>query len=151
MKKNNLKIKMTLSLVLFIVISLISIYSSQNISSDNIGNIFVKQVIFYIIGIIILLISSYYKDIIIKYNYLSYIGLLFLLALLLFLGVSINGSRCWLFIGPISFQPSEFMKISLIILTANYLSKSSKKKSAEFFCIMLEIACICFMFGYKSI
>lgn len=48
---------------------------------------------------------------------------LFLLAVLLIPGVSreINGSVRWLFVGPISIQVSEFVKLILIIYMARYL------------------------------
>lgn len=41
------------------------------------------------------------------------------------LGTSVNGSRSWIYLGFISFQPSEAVKISFIILMASYLSRSS--------------------------
>ncbi len=47
--------------------------------------------------------------------------LLVLLPLIPGIGVSINGSRIWTRIGPISFQPGEFAKIALAIFFAAYL------------------------------
>lgn len=40
------------------------------------------------------------------------------------LGTSINGSRSWIDLGPIGFQPSEVIKIAFIILMASHLSRS---------------------------
>ena len=131
MKKNTHILKFNLCLTIFFIVSLLSIYSAKTISLDNLGNIFVKQIIYYILGLGILFISYHYKKEIIKYAYLWYWGFNFLLFILLFLGVSINGSRCWLILGPFSFQPSEFMKISLILVLANILNKSSNKKGIK--------------------
>ncbi len=131
MEKNiNIK-KIILSLGIFFIISLISIYSAIPISSSDLGNIFVKQIIYYIIGIIILLLSYKYTEEILKYHYLFYIGFNFLLLILLFLGISINGSKCWIILGPISFQPSEFMKLSLILTEAHLLYKYRHKRSMK--------------------
>lgn len=47
---------------------------------------------------------------------LSYI--LMFLMILTPLGVSVNGKKRWLRLGPIQFQPAEFIKIALIILVA---------------------------------
>lgn len=53
------------------------------------------------------------------------IGLLGVLLLLLPLvpgvGVTINGARIWVELGPVSFQPGEFAKIALAIFFAGYL------------------------------
>ncbi len=131
MEKNiNIK-KIILSLGIFFIISLISIYSTIPISSSDLGNIFLKQIIYYIIGIIVLILSYKYTEEIFKYHYLIYIGFNFLLLILLFLGISINGSKCWIIIGSISFQPSEFMKLSLILTESHLLYKYRHKRSMK--------------------
>lgn len=131
MKKNTVVLKLIFCLILFFIISMISIYSVRSIVTDNLSNIFFKQLIYYIIGIIILFISYHYKKEIIKYSYLWYLGLVFLLFALLFIGTSINGSKCWLFVGSISFQPSEFMKISLILVIAKILDKYKNQQKSK--------------------
>ena len=65
---------------------------------------------------------------------LAVVGYLLALALLLlveFIGVERNGSQRWLDLGPIDLQPSELMKITLVVLLAAYydwlpLNKVSK-------------------------
>lgn len=39
------------------------------------------------------------------------------------IGLSINGARIWVSIGPVSFQPGEFAKIALAIFFAGYLEE----------------------------
>ncbi len=127
MKKNIYSKKIIFIIILFFIISLISIFASLKNSSDKF--IFIKQLIFYIIGTIVLCFSYCKKDDIFQYDMLFYISLNLILILLLFLGISINGSKCWIIIGPFSFQPSEFMKISLIITISKILDKYKNKKS----------------------
>ena len=42
-------------------------------------------------------------------------------------GIIRNGSRSWFKFGPVSFQPSEYIKLVLIIYTAKYLEKYHTK------------------------
>ena len=41
---------------------------------------------------------------------------------MLFFGDEYNGSKRWLSIGPLSFQPSEFAKVAVIVLLARVIS-----------------------------
>ena len=50
-----------------------------------------------------------------------------LLVLVLIAGVERNGSRSWLGFGAFSIQPSEFIKICMIIFLAKYLSEYQKR------------------------
>lgn len=141
MKARKYNLNISICLLLFFIISLISIYSARTIS--NMGNIFIKQLIFYIVGLLVLLLSYRYKDIIIKYRYLWYVGLNILLLFLLIFGISVNGSKCWIFLGPVSFQPSEFMKLSLIIIIASLLANTKKNmKMKDEFKLLLKIGFI---------
>jgi cell division protein FtsW len=42
-------------------------------------------------------------------------------------GVSVNGARRWFAAGPIQFQPSELMKIALVLYVARYLADHPKR------------------------
>ena len=42
-------------------------------------------------------------------------------------GKSVNGATRWLSIGPITFQPSEIMKIMLVMAVATYIANNRKK------------------------
>jgi len=48
-------------------------------------------------------------------------------------GTSIYGAARWIEIGPISFQPSEVMKLAIILYLSAWLSAKTKKKTADFF------------------
>jgi cell division protein FtsW len=42
------------------------------------------------------------------------------------IGVSINGARRWLGAGPLQFQPSELMKLALVLYTAGFIARKPK-------------------------
>lgn len=52
-----------------------------------------------------------------------YLGVLAMLVGLLFFGSTINGSTSWYSFGLFSFQPSDLMKLSLILILARYLAR----------------------------
>jgi cell division protein FtsW (lipid II flippase) len=58
-----------------------------------------------------------------RYRYTAgFVGLvLLLLPLLPVVGREINGSRIWVSLGPVNFQPGEFAKLSLAVFFAGYL------------------------------
>lgn len=117
---------------LFMIISCFTIYSAMIYLPNYLGNLAWKQFIWYIIGwIMIGMILRINKQRIYQYVWYIYITNVFFLFLLLVIGEPINGSKCWFMIPGIgSIQPSEFMKIVLILLssiiTSNWLEKIKK-------------------------
>ncbi|MEI8096503.1 MAG: putative lipid II flippase FtsW [Candidatus Moraniibacteriota bacterium] len=47
-------------------------------------------------------------------------------------GTTVYGAARWVQFGPISFQPSEVMKLAIILYLAAWLSNKGKKKTADF-------------------
>lgn len=122
-----------ISLIL-IIFGIIMIYSSSNIWAlykFNDSYKYVKhQVLFFCIGLFLLfLVSKIDYRLYLKYSSIIFIICLFLLLIVLIPGIGSirNGSRSWFGIGSFGIQPSEFAKISLIILTSKYLTKSDKE------------------------
>ena len=109
------------------------IYSSSYIWAEYKYNDSLKyvkqQIIFVIIGYILMKITS-------KINYRFYYEkanlilsiCLFLMILVLIPGIGTvrNGSRSWFGIGSFGIQPSEALKLGLMIFISKYLSKSEK-------------------------
>ena len=123
------KIKIVFPLVLMLIASLLSIYSAKIYTSSDLGNLVLKQFLWYIVGFIfVFIIIKLKNDYIFKNSRLLYIiGIVSLLGLLLF-GTPVNGSKCWFIIPGIgSIQPSEFMKIFIIISLANLINNSRNK------------------------
>lgn len=91
---------------------------------------FKRQSLYFILGIISLIIGMKIDiSLLKKYGYIFLIISYILLILVLIpgLGITKNGSTSWLGVGSLSFQPSEFFKIAIIIFNANFLSNNYKK------------------------
>jgi cell division protein FtsW len=136
-----------LFIIIFLVcFGLVMLYST---SSDN-GQVKVGDSAFYlkkqlrgtILGLVAMLIISR-----IDYHFWQRFTLLsFLLAhvlssAVLFIGTDLNGSKRWLRIGPLSFQPSEFAKLAVILFLALVISKVSK--NIKKFRTMILVMALC--------
>lgn len=107
----------------FIAISLLTIGSAEKLINTN--NLVLKQLIWYLIGFIfIFLIMKIGNNFIYKNALFLYIiGIISLIGLILF-ATPINNAKCWYSIPGIgTIQPSEFMKIILIITLATTIKK----------------------------
>ena len=65
-----------------------------------------------------------------KFAVPAYIISLILSALVLFIGDEYNGSKRWLSLGPLSFQPSEYAKVAVILFLAYVITHSRKKMTS---------------------
>lgn len=87
----------------------------------------IRQVIWYILGIAIMfVIARFDYELLEKWAFPLYLIGVFLLLLVHFFGVEKHGSQRWLNIGILEIQPSEFMKIFLIIYLAFIIRKVGK-------------------------
>lgn len=57
----------------------------------------------------------------------GYMGAIALSVAVIFFGDEYNGSKRWLSLGPVSFQPSEFAKVAVILFLAWLVSKNARK------------------------
>jgi len=104
-------------------IGLLSIYSSS--PRTDFFN-FEKQIVFLVIGFILMLAISFFDWRSLKNDpfliiFLYLIFFIFLLGLFFF-APSIRGVKSWYKIGPFSFEPIVFMELIIVILLAKYFS-----------------------------
>ena len=111
---------LSLVVIFLVVFGLIAIYSIESAAEDPTFLNFKKQLIFFGLGLGLLIFFS-----LLDYRYLKTyawvlygLGLLTMLALLVF-GTTIRGTKGWLFLfGEQGFQPVEMVKILLIIMVS---------------------------------
>jgi len=115
-------------LLLFSIIGclgLVGLYSALylQIQASPSHNLFIKQLIWFALGccfLVAALLVDYQK--LREWSPWIYAAGVAALVLVLFVGGEVKGSRRWLDLGGVNVQPSEFMKIALIIQLARYFS-----------------------------
>lgn len=116
--------------ILILAFGLVMVLSASNvdsiISSGNPFGAFTSQLLWAVLGLVIMYwMSRRTSDQIERIGLLLFLGSLVgqVLALIPGLGISSGGNTNWIGFGPFIVQPSEFMKLGLIIFTATFLSK----------------------------
>ena len=110
-------------LIIFFIISINSIYSFTTFLTKDTYSLVLRQSFFYMLGVLfIILILKINPKVLLDYSFFIYIFNIFLLILVLFIGSEVNGTKAWFSIPIIgTFQPSEFMKIGLILYLAKVI------------------------------
>ena len=104
------------------VIGVINLYSATSVARAALSDIYIQQVYWLVLGgilgaVVAVIDYRHYE----RLGYVLYgVGIVFLV-LVFILGKDIRGSSRWIAIGSFGFQPSEFMKLFLIIALAKYL------------------------------
>lgn len=116
----------TLSLI---IVGILFIYSSGiNSEGQLTSNEYMRQIIWAVIGVTMMIGISLIKyDMFRDFSPIFYGFFFFLLGFTLFRGAIVNGARSWLGIGPFGIQPSEFMKLGIILLLAYYLDRAGER------------------------
>lgn len=127
--KYKINYKILIPIILLAIISVITIYSALTYTSKSLGNLAIKQTIWYVIGwLLVILLAKLKNEYLYQHTWILYIAGNILLLLLLFFGTPINNSRCWFTIPGIgSFQPSEFMKIFIMLALATMIHDFRKE------------------------
>ena len=83
-----------------------------------------RHVIYVLLGFFIMYILSQIPyETVRRFTPIIFIVSLGLLGLVLLSGADANGAKRWLYIGPISIQPSEIMKFAVIVGCADYIDR----------------------------
>jgi rod shape determining protein RodA len=107
-------------------VGVVAIWSTTEGTSLN--SYFGRQMIYVSLALLAFLILIYfdyhlYSD----YITLVYIVGLVVLVLVLVMGKTIHNNKSWIPIGPFAFQPSELIKVVVIIALAKYYSESERE------------------------
>ena len=115
-------------LIIIGFMSVLNLYSAAySIRSMGGSQIYVRQICWYAIGfLILLLMTTFDYHLLERFAYPLFFVSLVLLVVVLKIGKVTHGSQRWLSFGYFNVQPSEMVKISLVVVLAKYFSKAEK-------------------------
>jgi len=109
------------------ILGLMAIYSTDLSIGDVVFFNFKKQLIAFILGVIVMFIFTIlnFQQLKNAKNILYFMGVI-VLFLVLIIGQKLRGTTGWFILGPLSFQPIEIIKIILVIFLADYFSRQGR-------------------------
>ena len=114
--------------ILLILIGLIALFSAtQNSGYEELK----KQIIWLCISIPIFIVILFIDYEIVAKAAPVFYGIMLVLLVVVLFTQPINGAKSWFIIGPLSFQPSEFAKIFVILTFALVVTKIQDKGKRE--------------------
>ena len=132
-ESKKLDINLLLVLLALSVISMINLYSAtHSAEATSLSRVFVSQLIWFLGGwVLFFLVTFINLDFIKRGVWFFYVTNLLLLISVKFLGKSFYGAKRWLDLGFFRYQPSETMKVTLVLalsaILCKYLSQSKLK------------------------
>ena len=113
---------------------ILMVYSSSSyfaMSQFNNSEYFlIRQFIFSLLSVIVILVGSTVTKKLFSSTRFLGIGLLLIIVMLLYVlmkGIAVNGASAWIDLGLFSVQPSELLKIMMVLYLATFLSKNEDK------------------------
>ncbi|MFZ2088060.1 MAG: rod shape-determining protein RodA [Desulfobaccales bacterium] len=115
-----------LALILLIAgLGIVNLYSAgYNHTPENVSPVFIKQTYWLLVGLCVMFLT-----LTIDYRHLErlayplYIVSIILLLAVMVAGKTVSGSKRWLGVGFFSIQPSELVKIAIILVLARYFHR----------------------------
>lgn len=124
-----------IGVVLIVTLGLVNLYSATSFYVDDsakakLADIYVSQIYWIVVGALlaVLVAAVDYRH----YERLApvlYIGGMIALSLVFVLGDRTRGSARWIPLGSFNFQPSEFMKIVVVLMVAKYIHNDIRTES----------------------
>ena len=119
-----------------IMLGLVMVFSASAITSLHRGNspwrIFNRQLLWAVLGAVAMVVTTkvpYHRwRRLIPLTLVGAFGLM-MLPFVPGLGKSVNEAKAWVFIGPVGFQPSEFLKLAILLYCADVLARREKEMS----------------------
>jgi rod shape determining protein RodA len=117
---------------LIAVMGVVNLYSATSVYTQARADLYVTQVYFLVAGgalaVFVVAIDTRHIE---RWAYVLYILGVMSLILVFALGKDIRGSSRWINIGSFGFQPSEFMKIWLVLALAKYFHEAPRSDAPK--------------------
>lgn len=109
------------------VTGVVNLYSATSAAGQALKDIYITQIYWLTLGagVAVLVAAIDYRHFE-RHGYVAYGAGLVLLVLVFLLGNTVRGSTRWMSVGTFTLQPSELMKVVLIVALAKYLHNDPK-------------------------
>ena len=109
---------------------------------------FIRQIVFAVAGLVAMLLMSKINYKILKAIYKPvFVVTIALLVIVLFYHTNVQNFKRWIPLGPVSIQPSDLAKFTIILTLAVYISKYYKKMKTMKYGILIPIGIIAIFCG----
>ena len=127
-----LVITLVILLMSLIMMLSASFARSQYLSGEPM-RFFIRHLIFIASGISLMILTSRFKlSIMRRWSMHLLLGAVALLVVVLFIGELFNDARRWIGVGELTFQPSEIVKVAVILSFAQMMSKFGPERMKTF-------------------
>jgi rod shape determining protein RodA len=115
------------------LIGLVALYSAVNAGTDTHPGLFKRQLVWYAAGTVVM-VAVFLVDFKVfeRWGHLYYVFCLGMLVAVHVFGRYVGGSKRWLVLGPVSVQPSEMVKLAVIIMLAKYFARVVRTDGIRF-------------------
>ena len=116
------------------LVGVLNLYSATHSQSHGgLDSLYKSQIGWYFLSLFVAIgISFLNPKTFERFAYFGYIITLFMVLLVLLMGKVGMGAQRWLVLGPIRMQPSEFMKMGLVLALARYFTKVYPERQLGF-------------------
>jgi rod shape determining protein RodA len=129
---------LVVGVVAIATLGVVNLYSATSPYTDARATMYVSQIYWIAVGLLLsILVAAIDYRFFERLATLFYLGGLVALGLVFVLATDIRGSSRWIQLGSFSFQPSEFMKIFMILLVAKHLHNEPKNEPRTLFDLAL--------------
>ena len=145
-------ISLFIAIVFLVGFGLLMVYSTSSYNAmrkyGDPGFYFKKQLVAFGLGFLCMAVTIFIDYRILKnwYGFILFVSLIVMAMVRTSIGLDVNGARRWIKVGPISIQPSEIVKIAIIISLATILSRSARALNdlGSYAVLLGIIGAICF-------
>jgi len=131
--------KLLIPYIILSGIGILMVYSSSSYRAmteyNNSEYFFYKQILFAGLGMFSMLVMSLLSNRLFKHKKIigfTLVGLMSIMIYLILFGKATKGARGWIYISSFGFQPSEFIKVVLIIYLSFFIAKHQSEIKDDF-------------------
>ncbi|TXD39879.1 rod shape-determining protein RodA [Lujinxingia vulgaris] len=116
--------------IVVVLLAALGLFNLRNASLNSPASFHLAQAVWYMVGLgaitVVTLIHTRFFQ---RWAYVGFGAVVLLLVAVALFGTELNGSKRWLNFGAFLVQPSELLKLAVIVVTARYFNDRNKEGS----------------------